>query len=95
MFIQIMHLGNIVIGSGGAKTTSDPSYAPPPHGGGVCISTRDCYPLPTSSATTQSTGGTCRDGGVCVCQGDYTGSYCQVIKVPNFDAYCSIKVYLH
>ena len=65
--------GNIVIGSGGAKTTSDPSYSPPPHGGGQCISRRDCYPVPGQGAT----GGLCTEG-VCACTGDYTGSHCQV-----------------
>jgi hypothetical protein len=69
-----------VIGAGGAKTTTDPSYVPPPHGGGACISHRDCYPLPGATSrvdAAQLTGGKCREG-VCSCVGDYTGSYCQV-----------------
>ena len=69
--------GNIVIGAGGAKSTSDPSYVPPPHGGGACISHRDCFPTFPTSKHNHHTGGLCKEG-ACDCLGDYTGSYCQV-----------------
>jgi hypothetical protein len=69
-----VYIGNIVIGAGGAKTTTDPSYVPPPHGGGACISRRDCFPVPGGAGLT---GGSCVEG-QCACAGDYTGTYCQV-----------------
>lgn len=62
-----MNLGNIVVTPGGAKTTSDPSYQPPPHGTGACITGRDCYFF----------NGTCVSG-QCSCLGAYTGTYCQL-----------------
>eukprot|EP01034_Spumella_vulgaris_P021759 gene21759-27815_t len=67
-----MKIGNIVIGPGGAKTTSDPSYKPPPHGGGACITARDCFNF----------NGTCGQG-TCVCSGSQTGTYCQLNR-PNY-----------
>lgn len=33
--------GNLVVSGGGVKSTSDPSYQPPPYGGGACITARD------------------------------------------------------
>lgn len=65
-----MKLGNIVIGNDGAKTTSDPNYQPPPHGGGPCITGKDCYYF----------NGTCAMG-QCSCIGVHTGSFCQVSVV--------------
>jgi hypothetical protein len=62
-----MKLGNIVIGNDGAKATSDPNYQPPPHGGGPCITGKDCYYF----------NGTCTMG-QCACIGVHTGSFCQV-----------------
>eukprot|EP01040_Poterioochromonas_malhamensis_P010052 gene10052-10926_t len=69
-----MKLGNIVIGQDGAKTTNDPSYQPPPHGSGPCITGRDCY----------NYNGTCIEG-QCKCIGAYTGTYCQLNR-PDFVA---------
>jgi len=55
------------MGPGGVKSTSDPDYDPPPHGGGPCITGRDCY----------YHNGTCIEG-QCRCSGPYTGTFCQV-----------------
>ena len=62
-----MQIGNVVIGKDGAKTTSDKDYVPPPQGGGACITSYDCYNF----------NGTCT-AGLCTCQGDWTGSFCQL-----------------
>lgn len=74
-----LNLGNIVVGSTGAKTTSDPSYVPPPHGTGACITGRDCYNF----------NGTCV-GGQCSCLGVYTGTYCQLNR-PDMAAAAIMK----
>lgn len=62
-----IQVGNVIIGGGSVKTTDGDDYKPPPHGGGNCITARDCY----------YGNGTCSSYG-CQCIGDYTGSYCQV-----------------
>ncbi len=64
-----IQVGNVVIGGGSVKTVDDQDYKPPPHGGGRCITTRDCY----------LGNGTCASG-LCACNGDYTGSYCQLYR---------------
>ncbi len=74
-----MKLGNIVIGQDGAKTTNDPSYQPPPHGSGPCITGRDCY----------NYNGTCIEG-QCKCIGAYTGTYCQVSRKRLLDLFLMI-----
>lgn len=62
-----LKLGNIVVGPDGAKTTNDPSFQPPPHGTGPCITGRDCNFF----------NGSCVDGH-CKCSGPFSGSFCQV-----------------
>ena len=62
-----IQVGNVVIGGGSVKTVDDADYTPPPHGGGKCITGRDCF----------HHNGTCTPTG-CACKGDYTGTYCQV-----------------
>ena len=62
-----IQIGNVVIGAGGAKTTSDKDYTPPPKGGGACITGRDCFDF----------NGTCV-AGLCKCAGEWTGTYCQL-----------------
>lgn len=74
-----LNLGNIVVGGSGAKTTSDPSYVPPPHGTGACITGKDCYNF----------NGTCI-GGQCSCLGVYTGTYCQLNR-PDMAAAAIMK----
>mmetsp|Transcript_15054 Transcript_15054/g.25064 ORF Transcript_15054/g.25064 Transcript_15054/m.25064 type:complete len:379 (-) Transcript_15054:580-1716(-) len=74
-----MKVGNIVIGAAGAKTTSDPTYQPPPHGGGACLTGRDCF----------LHNGTCAAGGICACTAPYTGSYCQLYR-PDTSAAASL-----
>ncbi len=63
------------------KTTDDADYKPPPHGGGKCITNKDCFMgmRYLNFLTISCVGnGTCGVNG-CSCTGDYTGSYCQVI----------------
>lgn len=74
-----MNLGSIVIGAGGAKTTSDPSYQPPPHGGGACITGKDCYFF----------NGTCVNS-QCSCLGPFSGTYCQLNR-PDMAAAALMK----
>lgn len=65
-----MKLGNIVVGPDGAKTTNDPSYQPPPHGTGPCVTGRDCF----------NYNGSCVEG-QCRCIGAHTGTFCQVKEI--------------
>eukprot|EP01038_Epipyxis_sp_PR26KG_P009372 gene9372-12628_t len=74
-----LKLGNIVMGAGGAKSTNDPNYKPPPHGGGACITGKDCNFF----------NGSCGISG-CNCTIPYTGTYCQLYR-PDF-AGISIKM---
>ena len=69
-----MKLGNIIINSDGVKSIKDSDYVPPPHGGGGCISGKDCY----------NYNGTCTVG-YCNCTSPYTGTYCQLHR-PEFAA---------
>jgi hypothetical protein len=69
-----MKLGNVIITNDGAKTTSDPDYSPPAHGGGACITGKDCFTY----------NGTCSKG-QCECNGMYTGTFCQLNR-PDFAA---------
>ena len=64
-----IQVGNVVIGGGSVKTVDAEDYKPPPHGGGRCITDRDCF----------MGNGTCAMG-LCACVGDYTGSYCQLYR---------------
>lgn len=64
-----VQVGELVIGQGGVQSVKDEDYTPPPHGGGQCITARDCF----------YHNGTC-PAGYCECQGDYTGSYCQLYR---------------
>lgn len=63
-----LQVGNVIIGKGGAKSTTDIDYVPPPNGGGKCITGRDCF----------NYNGTC-PGGECKCIAPFTGTYCQVV----------------
>ena len=62
-------MGNIVLSKSGTKNTGDADYEPPPHGGGSCITTRDCY----------YGKGACV-AGKCRCEEPLTGSYCQLYR---------------
>ncbi len=64
-----LQLGNVVISSSGVHSTTSSDYTPPPHGGGKCITGRDCY----------NNNGTCSLG-LCSCLQDHTGSYCQLYR---------------
>lgn len=64
-----LQVGNIVLSKSGAKNTGDSDYKPPPHGGGVCITSRDCY----------FGKGSCVAGS-CQCEEPLTGSYCQLYR---------------
>lgn len=66
----IMEVGNIRIGANGDISSGAEEYVPPPHGGGKCITGRDCFHY----------NGTCTIKGECVCPSNYTGSYCQIFK---------------
>mmetsp|Transcript_21535 Transcript_21535/g.31287 ORF Transcript_21535/g.31287 Transcript_21535/m.31287 type:complete len:870 (+) Transcript_21535:112-2721(+) len=66
----LLTVGNIVIGQNGEMQTNADEYVPPPHGGGKCITSRDCYNF----------NGTCSFKGECVCGQNQTGSYCQLYK---------------
>ncbi len=65
--VPTVQVGNIVVTNEGAKTQADADVEAPPHGGGACITSRDCFNF----------NGTCL-AGQCSCIGVYTGSYCQV-----------------
>jgi hypothetical protein len=67
--LNLFFEGNIVLSPDGVKTTSDPSYQPPPHGKGPCVTGKDCF----------NYNGTC-SGGKCACIGSYTGTYCQLYR---------------
>ncbi|RYG58622.1 hypothetical protein EON64_21125 [archaeon] len=62
-----LSLGHLVVAGGAVKSTSDPSYQPPPYGGGVCITARDC----------NGYNGTCAQGR-CSCNGP--GRRCRCIR---------------
>ena len=64
-----LQVGNIVVSSSGTVNTDDKDYVPPPHGGGNCITERDCY----------YGKGACV-GGKCECDAPLTGSYCQLYR---------------
>ena len=64
-----VQVGELVIGEGGVQSIKDEDYEPPQHGGGQCLTARDCY----------HSNGTC-PAGFCECLGDYTGSYCQLYR---------------
>jgi hypothetical protein len=69
LLLNLFREGNIVLSSDGAKTTSDPSYQPPPHGKGPCVTGKDCF----------NYNGTCSSG-KCACIGSHTGTYCQLYR---------------
>lgn len=71
--VPTMQVGNIIVTNDGAKAVSDPELESPPHGGGACITARDCFQF----------NGTCTMG-QCSCIGVYTGSYCQVRESTQF-----------
>ncbi len=67
-----MQVGNVVISGSGALLADDKAYVPPPAGGGLCITGRDCF----------WHNGTCV-GGHCQCNSSatgMTGSYCQLYR---------------
>jgi hypothetical protein len=73
-------LGNLVMGPGGVKSTTDPSYQPPPYGGGACITGKDCFYF----------NGTCA-AGRCSCLGPYTGTFCQLNRPEHAAASIMLK----
>ena len=66
----LLTVGNIMISQSGELLTDAEEYVPPPHGGGKCITSRDCFNF----------NGTCSFQGECVCGTNQTGSFCQLTK---------------
>jgi hypothetical protein len=65
-------IGDMSLGPDGIQVTNEADYVPPAHGGGKCITGKDCFFF----------NGTC-PAGACVCPPKRTGTFCQLEKTEN------------